>query len=72
MQHGHGKTSNSPQERLRRLRQPAVDQAREEQNRQKAQRGGQPNEQGITQGQNAEQGNTINPRDTQESGEIRH
>jgi hypothetical protein len=72
MRHGHGKTSDSPTERRRRARQPSIDQAKEEQNRQRAKGGGQPNELGITQGQNAEQGNTIDPRNAKESGKIRH
>jgi hypothetical protein len=72
MRHGHGQTSNSAKERRRRARQPAVDRAKEERNRQRARGGGQPNELGVTQGQNAEQGNTIDPRNAQESGKIRH
>jgi hypothetical protein len=45
----------------RRRSQRRIDRINEEKNRQKATAGGRPNELGITQGQNAEQGNTIHP-----------
>ena len=72
MRHGHGTTSNSPKEKIRRAAQPKRQIAKEEQNRQRARRDGQPDELGVTQGQNAEQGNTINPRNAKESGPVRH
>jgi len=50
-----------PHGTVRRERQRAIDRRNEEQNRQKAIGGGQPNELGITQGQNGEQGNTTQP-----------
>ena len=72
MKHGHGTTENNTEEQVRRAVQPKHDAAKEERNRQRAQRGGQPDELGITQGQNGEQGNTVNPRNGKESGKIRH
>ena len=72
MRHGHGTTNNSPQEQQRRRVQPARDQAKAEKNRQHSRGDGKPNELGVTQGQNGEQGNTVNPDKNAESGEIRH
>ena len=72
MRHGHGTTSNSRKAETRRRIQPVRDRANEEQNRRRAIAGGQPNELGITQGQNAEQGNTVTRRNARESGKIRH
>jgi hypothetical protein len=72
MRHGHGKTSNTAGERVRRATQPARDRVKEEQNRQRSRRGGQPDELGVIQGQNGEQGNTVNSRIAQKSGKIRH
>lgn len=72
MRHGHGTTSDNPKEKARRATQPPREADKAEQNRQRAQRGGQPDELGITQGQNGEQGNTVQPRNARESGKIRH
>jgi len=72
MKHAHGTTNNRKTERERRSRQPAIDQAKEEQNRQNATGGGNPNEQGITQGQNGEQGNTVEPRNVNHRGKLAH
>ena len=72
MKHGHGTTSNTPKEKTRRIVQPARDHSKEEENRQRAQGGGRPNEQGVTQGQNGEQGNTVDSRNAKESGKVRH
>jgi hypothetical protein len=72
MRHGHGTTSNSPKQRARRATQPARDIRKAERNRQRARGGGQLNELGITEGQNGEQGNTVNPELGRESGKIRH
>ena len=72
MRHGHGTTSNSPKERARRALQPKKAAAHEEANRQRARKGGQPDELGVTQGQNGEQGNTIRPNKNSESGPVRH
>lgn len=72
MRHGHGTTSNKSTERVRRVIQPRRDRANEEKNRQRSQRGGQPDELGVTQGQNGEQGNTVDPNNARESGKIRH
>lgn len=52
----------------RRNRQRRLEQSQEEQNRQRAVGGGQPNELGVTQGQNGEQGETLNPRNAQPIG----
>ena len=72
MRHGHGTTSNHPTERARRRGQPKRDRQKEEDNRQRARGGGQPDELGVTQGQNGERGNTTDPRLARESGKIRH
>jgi hypothetical protein len=72
MQHGHGTTSDSAKERKRRATQPKKAAADEESNRQRSKRGGEPNEMGVTQGQNGEQGNTIHPNRNSESGPVRH
>ena len=72
MRHGHGTTSNTPQERARRRVQPAREMAKAESNRKRAMRGGQPNELGVTQGQNGEQGNTTNRRNAYDLGKVRH
>lgn len=72
MRHGHGTTSDSPQERLRRRTQPQIERKKEEANRRRAISGGRPNELGVIQGQNAEQGNTVRRRNAAESGKIRH
>jgi hypothetical protein len=49
----------------RRETQRRSDRKKEEQNRRRSIGGGQPNELGILQGQNAEQGNTIDPRNVE-------
>ena len=72
MRHGHGTTSESAKEKVRRATEPGRAAVREEANRQRAKRGGQPDELGVTQGQNAEQGNTIHPENARESGPVRH
>ena len=72
MRHGHGTTGDNAQDRARRATQPAKAAAQEEANRQRAKKGGQPNENGVVQGQNGEQGNTIDPNQSQESGPVRH
>lgn len=72
MRHGHGTTSNRPEEQARRATQGAREMVKEERNRQRARDGGQPDELGITQGQNGERGNTTNPGMARESGKIRH
>jgi hypothetical protein len=51
-----------PKRVARRRRQRALDQTKEEANRQRALGGGHPNELGVVQGQNGEQGNTVDPR----------
>jgi hypothetical protein len=45
---------------------------KEEANHQQARRGGQPNAAGVTQGQNAEQGNTLNPDHSRPIGKPSH
>jgi hypothetical protein len=72
MRHGHGTTSDKPKAKVRRCEQPARDETNREKNRRRAIGGGQPNELGVTQGQNAEQGNTVNPRMAYDRGKVRH
>lgn len=72
MNYGHGSTSNSPGEKSRRRSQPKTDEARREANRQKSIKGGQPNELGVTQGQNGEQGNTVEKRNSYSRGRVAH
>jgi len=72
MKYGHGTTSNRRQERGRRVLQPAADQRKEEQNRRRAVGGGEPNEMGVTQGQNGEQGNSVEPRNVNYRGKLAH
>jgi hypothetical protein len=57
-----------PQRDARREHQRGIDRQNEEKNRQKARGGGQPNELGVTQGQNGEQGNTTERRNAQPLG----
>jgi hypothetical protein len=73
MRHGHGTTSNSPKEKRRRCVQGARDMHEEEMHRRRqAKGGGKPDQLGVTQGQNGEIGNTVDPRLARESGKIRH
>lgn len=53
-------------------RQRGISRKNEEKNRRKAVGGGQPDELGIIQGQNGEQGNTIEPRNAQHEGDVAH
>jgi hypothetical protein len=55
----------------RRKHQQAIEPIREERNRQKA-RTGQVNEQGVTQGQNGEQGNTVRGENRKALGKLEH
>ncbi len=72
MRHGHGTTNNSAKEQARRTTQPKRDAAKQEANRQRAQRGGQPNELGITEGQNGEQGNMTDASKARGRTPVRH
>jgi hypothetical protein len=72
MRHGHGTTSDKPEAKVRRRVQGARDMAKEEKNRRRAIGGGQPNELGVTQGQNGEQGGTTNSRTAYDRGKVRH
>lgn len=72
MRYGHGTTSNSPKEQRRRREQPARDEAKREQNRQRAKGGGKPNELGVIQGQNGEQGETVNRSSVSSGSKLRH
>jgi hypothetical protein len=56
----------------RRKKQRGVLRMKEEQNRRRAMKGGQPNELGILQGQNAEQGPPVNPRQAKRIGRSAH
>jgi hypothetical protein len=69
-----GSTIREPKAKrvARRRVQRSKDRAKEEQNRQLSKGGGQPNELGVTQGQNGEQGNTIHPTNTQPLGRSAH
>jgi hypothetical protein len=61
------------QDRLaRREQQRTIDRRNEEKNRRKAKGGGQPNELGIVQGQNAEQGNAVDPHFARPLGRPSH
>ena len=51
-----------PQREARRSRQRVRDRVHEERNRRRAMAGGQPDELGIIQGQNGEQGPKVDPR----------
>lgn len=72
MRHGHGTTSDKPKAKVRRCEQSARDMTKAEKNRQRAIGGGKPNELGVTQGQNGEQGETTNPRMAYNRGKVRH
>lgn len=65
-------TELKPERVARRKRQRALDRANEERNRQRSVGGGQPNELGVTQGQNGEQGNTMKTRNTKSLGRSAH
>ena len=56
----------------RRRVQPKADRQKEEKNRRRSVGGGQPNEVGITQGQNGEQGNVIDSRKARPLGKPSH
>jgi hypothetical protein len=62
----------SERRRERRIHERHKTNAKEEMNRKKAVGGGQPNELGVTQGQNGEQGNSRNPRLNQDIGRSAH
>jgi hypothetical protein len=72
MNYGHGATSNRRREQARRRGQPSVDRRKEEKNRRRSLGGGKPNEIGVTQGQNGEQGNTVEPRNARDRGKLAH
>ena len=72
MKHAHGASSDKPSDKARRRRQPKIDRQNEEKNRGYARRVGQPNELGITQGQNGEQGNTVDPRNAPKMPYVEH
>jgi hypothetical protein len=72
MRHGHGTTSNSQKEQIRRRVQPARDMAKAEKNRRRSIGGGSPDERGVIQGQSGEQGETVNKRDAYNRGPVRH
>jgi hypothetical protein len=72
MKHAHGASGDKPADKIRRKRQPKIDRKNEEKNRGRARAGGEPNELGITQGQNGEQGNTVNPRNAPKMPYVEH
>ena len=72
MKRGPGPKALKPQRTARRQRQRVTDRTKEEQNRRRATGGGQPNELGVLQGQNAEQGNTTEPRNARSADRPAH
>jgi hypothetical protein len=73
MKHGHGKNSGLPTERQkRRMIQRKAGHSKERQNQLRALRGGQPNELGVTQGQNGELGNTTDMHSLRDTPHISH
>lgn len=72
MRHGHGTTSDSPKDKMRRKGQGTHDAEKQEQHRQRSKGGGQPNEAGIAPGQNGEQTGTSDPRSAYDRGGVRH
>lgn len=62
MRPGTGQQEPKPRRTHRRARQRVMDRENEERNRLRSLGGGQPDELGILQGQNGEQGNTTQPR----------
>src|SRR4051812_7228910 len=68
MKRGPGAAEPKAQRVARRKRQPSRDRSKEERNRRKSLGGGQPNELGVIQGQNGEQGNTTEPRNATDLG----
>lgn len=68
MEYRHKQPVTKGQRELRREGARTQKSREEEQNRQRAQRGGQLNELGVVQGQNGEQGNTVEPRNTKPVG----
>jgi hypothetical protein len=65
-------TTAARQKQIRRGRQGKIDRQNESANRQNAKGGGRPNHLGVTQGQNGEQGNTIDPRNTVPQSSLEH
>ena len=55
-----------------RKRQPSIDRKNQEKNRGSKRKDGQPNELGIIEGQNGEQGNTVNPRNAPRMPYVEH
>ena len=55
----------------RHRRERLFDRAKEDKNRRNS-AGGKPNELGVTQGQNGEQGNTVVPRNSEPLGKLEH
>lgn len=70
MQYRHQSKSPVTKEKreARRNRERKQSSANEERNRQRSRGGGNPNELGVTQGQNGEQGNSIVPENTRRIG----
>jgi hypothetical protein len=69
MQYSRGHPVTKPARAARRRSARRSLQEEQERNRQRSQGGGQPNELGVTQGQNGEQGNTLDPRNAQQYGQ---
>jgi hypothetical protein len=65
MEYKHGKPITKQKREIRRDEKRVETNAEEERNRQRSKTGGKPNELGVVQGQNGEQGNTTDPRLTE-------
>ena len=68
MKRAHRASSDKPA----RKRQPATDRKNQEKNRGRKKAGEQPNELGIIEGQNGEQGSTVNPRNAPRMPYVEH
>ena len=72
MKRGPGPKPMKPQRVARRQRQRVRNRQKQAMIHRRAVGGGQPNELGVLQGQNAEQGNTVDPRMAQPVGRSAH
>ncbi len=72
MEYRHGRPVIKKQRSARRKRQRVSENKASEGNRRRSMRGGQANELGITQGENGEQGNTVDPRQSKPIGRAGH
>ena len=68
MEYEKSQPVTTEQRRSRRAQERRTTNTKEEENRKRAVGGGQPNELGVTQGQNGEQGNSTDPRLNKDTG----